>query len=170
MKLLDKVTLAILAILMLIFFYAGQATNLKDITPWIFLKEFSSVLGSFSAVGMIFIAYKALDSWREQIRGQLFLDSVMELEGKLQRYVLACLADPEDRKRRKDLLLFSDITDLCFNLRRREFNDKLVKSIEVALSETVGFLKKQPTAKVSKELTDNLWNELTNLTDFYNSK
>ena len=114
---------------MLIFFYSGQATNSEDMTVWKFLIEFGSILTSLAAIGMLFIAYKALDSWKKQIHGQLVQDSALELEEKLTKYVLAC-SDEGEKLKNQDLLLYEDVINLCFRLRRRGFNVKVILSVD----------------------------------------
>ncbi|MGN2614755.1 hypothetical protein [Aliivibrio fischeri] len=161
MKLSDKTTLIILFILMLIFFYAGQATNSEDITSWKLLVEFSSVLTSFATIGMLFIAYKALDGWKKQIHGQLIQDSALELEEKLTKYVMACGDEADKLKNNPELLLYKDIINLCFRLRRRGFNVEVIISIEEALNATVEALRE--TSSIPENLIGNLFDALTRL-------
>lgn len=154
MQLSNKVSLVIIIVLMVIFFYAGQSTNSPEQGNWKLLVELSSVITSFSTIGMFYIAYRALNNWKEETVGKLSINLAIDLEDKLGKFIQACIGTSKQIKKDQDLLLIKEIYGLCFMLRRRSYKVEAVTTIESALSSATESIRQEGV--VNQHALENL--------------
>ncbi|WCE32644.1 hypothetical protein [Vibrio sp. SCSIO 43137] len=83
---IDRVKCAIVVLLLLIFFWAGRATNSNNTAEWTVIKDLTMTLCS---LGTVLIAVLALNNWKAQAKN-LKIDQVLETLSPLEKIQLAC--------------------------------------------------------------------------------
>ncbi|ELA9728757.1 hypothetical protein QSC59_000714 [Vibrio alginolyticus] len=145
-----------------IFFYAGMQTNSSDFKLWKFIVDLSTVGAGLGTLGTLVVAYRALYSWKQQMRFQVVHNTSIELEDLVSRYIITLLPMPDEKISSSDWKkaqeLFLPIKLLCWRLIRRDFNKEVVSKLEKSVGSIIDYHKKH--GHISPEIIDEIINNL----------
>ena len=145
-------------------FFLGVAAQITFHGTWKFIVQSSGVISSVASLLTLVLAIFALNNWRKQVREDIALKSLTELEDAVTLLYLAFLEPSEELKANLHLPeLHHKSIMLCYRLGRRGYYVESVKELDNSISNAVKDLKQNGV--VSESINDDMFAALGRLSE-----
>ena len=149
-------------------FFLGSVArgHFPDLTSY--LTSVSTVITSLTSILMLVAAVVALNNWRKQVREDLVIKTLTDLEDTVTLLFIAFLEPSGKLKQNTKLTeLYKKSIILCFRLRRRGYWVDHTKDLEVCISNVINSLR--DSGEVPAEVNNAMLTALNKLTEESNN-